>query len=85
MRTCTTDGCARKHYALGMCQPHYGKAWRDDHRPGSVGRWKNPLVCVCPEPQADLRVNFGECAVCRRKPLALMGRSGDAEASRPAA
>lgn len=31
----------------------------------------NPLVCVCASPVADLRVNFGECATCRRKPLAL--------------
>lgn len=31
------------------------------------------LVCVCPEPDADLARNFGECSSCRRKPLALMG------------
>lgn len=31
-----------------------------------------PLVCECPEPDADPRRNFGECSRCRRKPLALM-------------
>jgi hypothetical protein len=30
-----------------------------------------PMVCVCPQPQADPTVNFGECARCRRKPLSL--------------
>lgn len=42
-------------------------------RPVPQGPFVNPLVCVCAEPKADPRVNFGECATCRRKPLALMG------------
>jgi hypothetical protein len=31
-----------------------------------------PMVCECPEPQADPRRNFGQCPACKRKPLALM-------------
>lgn len=40
--------------------------------PGTPRDWVNPLVCVCSEPDADPRVNFGECSICRRKPLSLM-------------
>ena len=34
-------------------------------------RWLNPLVCVCPSPSADPRVDYGMCQVCKRKPLTL--------------
>lgn len=34
---------------------------------------RSSLVCDCAEPDADPRRNFGECRICRRKPLALMG------------
>lgn len=32
--------------------------------------WVNPLVCVCPVPDADPSLRFGECSICRRKPVA---------------
>lgn len=31
-RKCTIDGCARPHYAKGICQAHYEKAKRDEKR-----------------------------------------------------
>lgn len=40
--------------------------------PPAAEKWINPLVCVCPEPDADPRRDFGMCATCKRKPLALM-------------
>ena len=32
VRRCTEDGCARKHYALGLCEPHYRRAKRVEQR-----------------------------------------------------
>lgn len=71
---CSVDGCKRVARFSGLCRDHYG-CWA---RTGSTERivpphdWVNPLVCVCSEPDADPRRNFGECTKCRRKPLALM-------------
>lgn len=32
----------------------------------------NPMVCVCVSTVADPRIAYGQCPVCKRKPLALM-------------
>lgn len=77
---CSMDGCTEPVKARAMCRMHYNAAWYQHRYNGlawaatqqSVDRFVNPLVCVCPTPQADPRINFGECAICRRKPLALM-------------
>ena len=34
-----------------------------------------PLVCLCSPPLAHPLINFGECYVCRRKPMALIEQS----------
>lgn len=36
------------------------------------GAIPNPLVCECPDTDADPARNFGQCSTCKRKPLALM-------------
>lgn len=43
-------------------------------RPFQDPEWVNPLVCLCRGSRASLRVNWGECPSCRRKPLRLMKR-----------
>ena len=43
MRLCSESDCEEKHYGLGLCKPHYRKAYR------------NPKPCKvenCPEPHA---------------------------------
>lgn len=36
------------------------------------GAQPNPMVCECPDSDADLSRNFGMCSSCKRKPLAFM-------------
>jgi len=87
--TCIEDGCNQPVKARSMCRMHYNAAWYQHRHNGldwgtthqSVDRFVNPLVCVCLIPQADLRINFGECAICRRKPLALMAVRSTAKAA----
>jgi 5-methylcytosine-specific restriction endonuclease McrA len=42
MKTCTVEGCLRKHAAKGLCQTHYNKAHR-----AKVGRQENPKKVAC--------------------------------------
>ena len=71
--TCKVEGCDRltKAHCEGMCEVHYSR-WRLTGRTEALAQWVNPLVCVCPEPDADPSRDFGMCQVCKRKPLALM-------------
>lgn len=77
--TCVIDDCAEVGTRRGLCVPHYNSAYkRGEHKlyPATVhleaDGWVNPLVCVCETPDADPARDFGECSICRRKPLALM-------------
>jgi hypothetical protein len=79
--TCSEDGCDRHHHARGLCKHHYGQARYADHMPPLESKWVNPLVCVCLIPQADLRINFGMCGRCYRKPLALMSIRASSQAA----
>ena len=36
-KRCTIDGCARPHYAKGICQAHYEKAKRDRNKENKNG------------------------------------------------
>lgn len=63
---CEVLGCKLPARMEGRCRLHFGAQER-----GPVD-WVNPLVCVCEEPDADPAVDFGECAICRRIPVALM-------------
>lgn len=38
----------------------------------------SPLVCVCPVPLADPAVQFGQCRICFRKPVALFSPANQA-------
>lgn len=71
---CSVDGCRRPARYAELCITHYGR-WShtgstDPIRPPA--EWINPLVCVCPEPAADPRRDFGMCQKCKRKPAALL-------------
>jgi hypothetical protein len=70
--TCTIDDCDRACHARGLCGMHYQRALTAGALQTFPKRWVNPLVCVCVLPVADIKINAGECATCRRKPLALM-------------
>lgn len=77
--TCSIDRCDRLASKRGLCTRHYNRAYtRGEHVMYAATShleadgWVNPLVCVCTEPAADPARNFGECAICKRKPLALM-------------
>lgn len=70
MRVCSIEGCGRVHDARGLCQLHYQRL----RRTGVTGE-RGPLVCVCPEPDADLHRDAGMCQRCKRKPIALMNVS----------
>lgn len=72
-RSCTVDGCARIHHARGLCKIHYDAVRQQGLSLFNVprGRFVNPFVCVCPEPQADPAIDYGQCRICWRKPLSL--------------
>ena len=66
----------------GLCHRHYRQVTRDgtlDNYPLLTGRplWDRqpPLVCLCTPPLAHPDINFGECYICRRKPIALIEAS----------
>lgn len=72
MNVCAVDGCERAPYRRIWCSMHYAR-WLNTGDANSPGRdWVNPLVCVCVEPDADPRRDFGMCQSCKRKPLAFM-------------
>lgn len=74
MNVCVISDCERSDIqGRGLCNLHYKRARRSGRlslyplRPAQP--FVNPMVCECPEPVTD---RLGECATCRRKPLALM-------------
>lgn len=74
--TCAIEDCDRPVQGRGLCRRHYRHAERTgaitEYPRSDEPAWVNPLVCVCEVPDADPARNFGECAICRRKPLDLM-------------
>ena len=69
---CSIPDCDRRARRRGWCDLHYGRWWRTGTTTQPLRGWVNPLVCVCPEPDADPRRDYGMCQTCKRKPLALM-------------
>lgn len=36
MKLCSVEGCERRHWAKGLCNPHWGRARRNNGDPGSA-------------------------------------------------
>lgn len=84
---CSVTGCPRTARVRGLCSMHYQRVQR--RHPGQwpvagptaadlaegLDSFVNPMVCDCTQPLADPAKNWGQCARCKRKPLALMAVS----------
>lgn len=56
-RTCSVEGCGRRHSGRGYCKAHYMAVWRD----GGF----NPLRALCAVPGCDRRT-YGRKDLCKR-------------------
>ena len=50
MKTCTVDGCTRRHSARGMCTTHYNREWRA----ANPGSWRREGKRGCDFPGCGL-------------------------------
>jgi hypothetical protein len=68
--TCRRSGWTKRR----LCREHEDLAVElglESDYPTSKELSRNPMVCVCPSTDADLRFDYGQCARCGRKPLSL--------------
>lgn len=77
MRVCTVEGCGEKHYAIGLCRPHYRRqSWLRERatrpaRPTPAERFAAQVVvaktgCLLWTGSTDGRGRYGQFGVDRR-------------------
>lgn len=69
MRTCTIDGCEKKHVAQGFCSTHYASA----RSSGTIGKLDESNLHVMTDVDAEKRI--GTCRVCGPNTPAWKGKA----------